>query len=115
MIVSLPHESYVLEGNRGYIRCQNRSDDEKLFYSYISNALWYRDHGNGTHEKIGSSLTGPVYSIRHVLIIPSVRKVDEGVYYCCITNGPCGNSSKRNSIIRISSENGYMQYLSVSL
>ena len=104
MIVSLPHDLYVLEGNRGTVRCQNRSADERIFYSYITNAVWYRDYGNGTHEQIGSS--GPVHSNRHQLkFIPTVRKVDEGVYYCCTPNGPCGNSSTRNTVIRISSEN----------
>ena len=104
IIVSLPHENYVLEGNRGIVRCQNRSNDERIFYSYVTNAVWYRDYGNGTRRQVSSS--GPVYSRRHLLYFdPTVRKVDEGIYYCCIPNGPCGNSSKRNTVVRISSEN----------
>ena len=104
MIVSLPHARYVLEGNRGIVRCQNTSEDEKIFYSYISNAVWYRDYENGTQKRIGNS--GAVYSSSYSLIFkPPLRKVDEGVYYCCVPNGPCGNSNTSNTIVKISSEN----------
>ena len=103
IIVSLPHESYVLQGNRGTIRCQNRSADERVFYSYITNAVWYRDYENGTEKRIGTS--GSVYSSRHLLnFIPTVKKVDEGVYYCCVPNGPCGNSITSRTVVKISSK-----------
>ena len=104
IIVSLPQKYYVLQGNRGTIRCQNRSDDGGSFYSYIINAEWYRDYGNGTQKRIGSS--GPVYSRIHQLhFVPTVRKIDEGFYYCCVPNGPCGNSTTSRTTVIISSEN----------
>ena len=97
----------MLEGNHGIVRCQNRSNDEKVFYSYISNALWYRDYGNGTQRKIGNS--GAVYSSRHSLIFkPPLRKADEGVYYCCLPdNVQCGNNNASNTVVKISSKNTF--------
>ena len=103
IIVSLPHENYVIEGNKGFIRCQNISDNQKIIYSPIINAVWYRDYGNGTHKQIVSS--APVFSYGYLLSFIHVRKVDEGVYYCCVPpDGPCGNSSNRNTVVRISSK-----------
>lgn len=115
MIVSVPHERYVLERNRGTVRCQNRSEDQQIFYSYITNAVWYRAYENGTSVQIGSS--GPVYSSRHRLnFVPPVRESDEGVYYCCAPlNGPCGNSSGRNTVVRISSEKTHNDCLWLSV
>ena len=105
MIVSSPHESYVREGDKGTVRCQNRSDDGQTIYSHIANALWYRDYGNGSHKEISRSRSDPVYANRHFLYFaPPVREVDEGTYYCCVPNGPCGNSSERNTVVRILSE-----------
>ena len=103
IITSLPHENYVLEGRKSTVRCQNRSDDEQRFYSYIRNAVWYRDYGNGTEKKIGRS--GSVYANQHALhLMPTMTKFDEGVYYCCVPNGECGNSTTRHTVVTISSK-----------
>ena len=102
-IVSLPHQQYVLEGNQATVRCQNRSDDGGTFYSYITTAVWYRSHSNGTKTQIGSS--GPVYADKHTLILSSITEADQGFYYCCVPAGPCGNSSSGGTSILISSKN----------
>ncbi|XP_065913104.1 netrin receptor DCC-like isoform X3 [Dysidea avara] len=100
-IVSLPHQRYVLEGNQGSVRCQNRSDDGTTFYSYITNAIWYRDYRNGTIVQIGDS--GPVYADKHTLIISSMTGADQGLYYCCVSAGAlCGNSSSASTTILLS-------------
>ncbi|XP_065913521.1 uncharacterized protein [Dysidea avara] len=98
-ITSIPHQRYVLEGSRTSVRCQNRSDDESTFYSYITNAVWYHDQ-NGNITKIGSS--GAVYAQRHILHFRSITSNEEGVYYCCISGGPCGNSSSASTTVQIS-------------
>ena len=91
-IVSLPHRWYVLEGNQGTVRCQNRSNDGTNFCSYITNTIWYRDYQNGTITRIGNS--GPVYADKHTLIISSMTDADQGLYYWCTPAGLlCGNSS----------------------
>ena len=83
------------------MRCQNRSADESTFYSYITNAVWYRDqYGNIT--KIGSS--GAVYAQRHILHFRSITSNEEGVYYCCVSGGPCGKSSSASTTVQISSK-----------
>ena len=65
--------------------------------------MWYRDFRNGTQRQIGSS--GPVYSRGYQLnFVPTVRKVDEGIYYCCVPNGPCGNSDSSRTVVMISSK-----------
>jgi len=102
-IVSLQHQRYVLEGNRAIVRCQNRSDDGVTFYSYITTAVWYRSHSNGTITQIGSSL--PVYADKHSLILSSITEADQGFYYCCVPAGPCGNGSSEGTSILISSKN----------
>jgi len=102
-IISLPHQRYVLEGNQATVRCQNRSEDETTFYSYIKNAVWYRNYPNGTIIQIGSS-SGPVSADRHMLKFSnSIASADEGIYYCCIPDGPCGNSSTTSTTVKISS------------
>ena len=58
-IVSYPPTRYVYEGNEGRLRCHNRSDDETVFYNYISDALWYRLFPNGTLHELGAN--GPVF------------------------------------------------------
>jgi len=101
-IVSLPHHRYVLQGSQATVRCQNRSDDGTTFNAYIPNAVWYRDYRNGTVTQVVNSQS--VYADRHTLkFSPSVTNADEGVYYCCVLNGPCGNSSSAYTIVQISS------------
>ena len=100
-ITSIPHQHYVLEGSRTSVRYQNRSADESTFYSYITNTVWYRDQ-NGTITKIGSS--GAVYAQKHILHFHSIISNEEGVDYCCISGGPCGNSSSASTTVQISSK-----------
>ena len=84
------------------MRCQNRSDDDTTFYSYITNAEWYRDYRNGTIIQIGNSQT--VYADKHTLRFSStMTNADEGVYYCCVPDGPCGNSSSAHTTVQLSS------------
>jgi len=84
------------------VRCQNRSADESKFYSYITNAVWYRDYQNGTIAKIGRS--GAVYTERHLLHFRSITNIEEGIYYCCVLNGPCGSSHSASTTVKISSK-----------
>ena len=91
-MVSLPPTRYVLEGNRGILRCQNRSENGTVFYNYIGDAQWYRVFPNDTIHQFGN--TGPVrvqsYSLNFQ---PFVRPEDQGVYYCCKPNGSCSENS----------------------
>ena len=93
-VVSWPTTRYVHEGEEGILRCQNRSENESVFYNYISNALWYRQFPNGTTTRpFGTS--GPIHVESHTLVFhPSVRKEDEeGNYYCCKPGGSCSGRS----------------------
>lgn len=100
-ITSIPHQRYVLEGRRTTVSCQNRSDDGTSFYSYITNADWYRDQ-NGDITKIGSS--GSVYANRHSLHFRSVTSDEEGIYYCCVSGGPCDNSKSTSTTVKLASK-----------
>jgi len=84
------------------VRCQNRSDDGTTFYSYVTNAIWYKDYHNGTIIQVANSQS--VYADKHTLIFSSsMTTADEGVYYCCVPDGPCGNSSLTYTTVQISS------------
>ena len=87
IIISAPRQLYVLEGNRGIVRCQNRSDNGNHFYSYISNAVWYRYHDNGSNMTVIGSDT--VYSTGYTLSFNSISEEDQGRYFCCVLNGQC--------------------------
>jgi len=106
-IVSLPHHRYVLKGHGTTVRCHNITHDKNR---YITNAVWYRDYQNGTSIQIGSS--GAVCAKGYKLeISPTIKSADEGVYYCCIPNGPCGNGSLASTILLISSKLTILQLL----
>ena len=83
-IVSLPHQLYVPEGDRGTVRCNNRSTDEQIFYSYVSNAVWWRNYTNGTITRIGTY--GSVYTSGHTLNFDPMSSESQGHYYCCLSN-----------------------------
>ena len=91
-IVSLPRQLYVLEGESGTIRCQNRSMDEQAFYSYVSNAIWWHRDTDGTITRIGSY--GSVYSSSHTLNFNPISSENQGKYYCCLPDqSTCSNIS----------------------
>jgi len=91
-VVSFPHTRYVLEGEQGSLRCQNRSENENVFYDNIDNALWYRQFPNGTTHQFGT--TGPIYvRSQGLFFYPSVRQQDQGIYYCCKPGGSCSGYS----------------------
>ena len=91
-IVSYPPTLYVYEGNKGRLRCQNRSDDETVFYNDIRDALWYRLFPNGTLHELGAN--GPLFVQFHSLYFhPIVRPEDQGIYYCCKPGGSCSGNS----------------------
>ena len=91
-IVSLPHELHVLDGDRGTVRCQNRSMDEQTFYSYVSNAMWWRRNTDGTTTRI--TTFGSAYSSGHTLIFNPFSSVNQGSYYCCLPDeSTCSNIS----------------------
>ena len=91
-MVSLPHTKYVLEGEYGILRCQNRSENGSVPYNYIDNAQWYRLFPNGTIYQFGNS--GPVnVKTYHLNFQPFVRPEDQGMYYCCKPNGSCSEKS----------------------
>ena len=91
-VISLPHTKYVLEGDYGILRCQNRSENGSEFYDYIDNAQWYRILPNGTTHQFGNS--GPVHVQTYGLYFqPFVRPEDQGMYYCCKPNGSCSENS----------------------
>ena len=90
--VSLPNTRYVFEGQEGILRCQNRSENDSVFYNNINDAQWYRLFPNSTTHQFGTS--GPVFIQRHGLYFhPFVRPEDQGMYYCCKPNGSCSESS----------------------
>jgi len=92
-IVSLPHQLYVLEGERGTIRCQNRSSDG-MFYSYISNVVWWHIDPNGSNISITASNSRSVYSVAHTLNFNPISIKNEGLYYCCLQDGSaCSDAS----------------------
>ena len=91
-VVSLPQTKYVLEGDYGILRCQNRSENGSMFYNYIDNAQWYRIFPNGTTHQFGNN--GPVHVQTYGLYFqPFVRPEDQGMYYCCKPNGSCSENS----------------------
>ena len=98
-IVSLPRELYVLEGDRGTIRCQNRSVDKQTFYSNVYNSIWWHHDIDGTITRIGKS--GSVYSSRHTLNFNPMLRENQGNYYCCL---PDQSSCSDISVVRQSSK-----------
>ena len=82
-----PQHLYILEGSKGTVRCQNRSDDGQHFYAYYTNAVWFRHYDNGSNITIGS--TGSVYSMEHTLNFDPLLPEDQGKYFCCLPNGLC--------------------------
>ena len=91
-IVSLPRVKYILDGDQGSLRCQNRSEDELVFYNYIWDANWYRLLPNKSILQYEES--GPIHVISYALFFdPPLRPENEGEYYCCQPNGPCSGSS----------------------
>ena len=91
--MSLPYTRYVLESESGLLRCQNRSENETVFYNYIDDALWYRMLPNGTVHPIGND-SGPVYVQSYRLVFhPFVRPEDQGIYYCCKPGDSCSGNS----------------------
>ena len=113
--MSLPHQLYVLEGDRGTIRCQNRSTDGQTFYTYVSNAVWWRHNSNGTLTKIRRS--GSIYSSAHALHFNPISSENQGNYFCCMPDhndeSECSSisvviqSSKYNKLSRFFSNNLY--------
>jgi len=90
--VSLPHVQYVLDGEQGSLRCQNRSEDESMFHNFIWDANWYRLLPNGSIYQFDES--GPIHVISYALFFdPTVRPQDQGQYYCCQPNGLCSSYS----------------------
>lgn len=90
--MTFPHRLYVLEGDQGTVRCQNRSLDEQTFYAYISNAIWWRRHINGTNTRIG--ISGSVYSRGHTLNFSPISTENQGSYFCCLPDeSVCSNTS----------------------
>ena len=48
---------------------------------------------------------GPVSAHKHLLRFSStITEAEEGIYFCCVPNGPCGKSSLASTIVRISSK-----------
>ena len=103
--MSLPHQLYVLEGGRGTVRCQNRSTDEQIFYSYVSNAIWWRNYTNGTITRIRTF--GSVYASGHTLNFNPMLSESQGNYYCCLPDE--STCSKASTAVTQSSK--YLYYL----
>ena len=96
-IVSSPRELYILEGDRGTIRCQNRSVDEQT--SNVYNAIWLRLDADGTNTSIAT--LNSVYSSSHTLTFNPFLTENQGNYYCCL---PDQSSCSNVSIVRQSSK-----------
>jgi len=73
----------VLEGERGTIRCQNRSSEGR-FLSYISNAVWIRSLPDGRNITIETSEGGLVYPTAHTLNFNPISNETQGKYFCCL-------------------------------
>jgi len=87
VIVASPRELYVLPGQEGVLRCQDRTTSR---YTYISNARWYRKYLNGSNTSIGTS--DSIYSYKHTLTFYPIAKQNEGNYFCCTPNIICSNT-----------------------
>ena len=98
-IVSFPRQLYVLEGDNDTVGCQNRSMDEQIFYSYVSNAIWWRHDTDGTIIRI--TTFGSVYSFGHKLYFNPFSSENQGIYYCCL---PDESACSNISIVRRSSK-----------
>ena len=77
----------------GILRCQNRSENERVFYNYIYNAEWYHQLSNGTTHQFGTS--GPVQVQNYSLVFhqPVRTENEEGTYFCCKPGGSCSEKS----------------------
>ncbi|XP_065913356.1 transmembrane and immunoglobulin domain-containing protein 1-like [Dysidea avara] len=90
-IISSPQQLYVLDGHQGTVRCQNRSDSGEHFYSYITDAVWYRYYDNGSNFTISAG-SGTVYSRGYTLIFNPLLGEDQGHYFCCTQSVQCSEA-----------------------
>ena len=98
-VITRPSQRYILEGHQGLVWCQNRSVDEKLFYSFVDNARWYRRLPNNMNLSINTSGPGIYYSGHTLMFSPTLRRIDQGQYFCCSSEG---NSCSELTDVRIS-------------
>ena len=89
--MSAPQQLFVLDGDQGTVRCQNRSENGDHFYSNVYDAVWYRHYNNGSNVTIGTS-SRRVYSRGYTLNFNSILPLDEGHYFCCAMNGQCSEA-----------------------
>ena len=95
VIVTSPRELYVLSGQEGVLRCQDRTTTP---YTYVSNARWYRQYTNGSNTSIDAS--GSIFSYKHTLTFYPILRENEGNYFCCTSDTICSNTVP----VRISGE-----------
>ena len=98
--MSLPHQLYVLKGGHGTVQCQNRSADEQMFYSYVSNAIWWHNYTNDTITRIRAF--GSVYASGHTLNFNPMSNANQGNYYCCLPDE--STCSKISTVVTQSSK-----------
>ena len=81
-----PRELYVLNGQEGVLRCQNRTTSP---YTYVSNARWFLQYANGSNISFDTS--DSVYVYKHTVTFFTMSTENEGKYFCCTASLTCSN------------------------